>query len=89
MEQQRNSSLKWLCFTCALMFVAISMFMRVIEVFPSGNDGAYMALLAIASAVMTIGLGIASLPSWQSYFGFAVFIYAIYWFFFAMSYAVS
>jgi hypothetical protein len=48
-----------------------------------------MALLAIASALLTIVLVIASLPSWQSYFGFAVFIYAIYWFFFAMSYAVA
>ena len=89
MAQQRNSSLKWLCLISALMFVAISSFMRLIEVFPSGNEGSCMALLAIASAVLTVAVGIASFPSWQSYFGFAVFIYAIYWFFFAMSYAVA
>jgi hypothetical protein len=86
---RNKESMKWLCVCCGVLFLAISSFIRVIEVFPSGNDGSFMVLLAIASALLTLGLAIASFPRWQSFFGFLVFIYAIYWFFFTASYAVA
>jgi hypothetical protein len=86
---RNKESLKWFCLVSGLLFFAISTFIRVIEVFRSGNDGAYMILFAIASAFLTLVLGIASFPRWQSFFGFVVFVYAIYWFFFIATYAVA
>ena len=65
---RNKESMKWLCVCCGVLFLALSTFIRVIEVFPSGNDGAFMVLLAIASAFLTLGLAIASFPRWQSFF---------------------
>jgi hypothetical protein len=71
---------KWYGVVSGGAFIAISTYLRVKWIFDSGKVAGTLYLIAIVTALLTLVLGLLSLPRWQSFFALAVFGYAVYWF---------
>ncbi len=89
MDKAFRCRVEWYCLVSGLTFLGVSTYFRMAPVFASGNVAGSLILLAMASALLTLVLAVMSLPRWQSFFGFAVFAYAIYWVLFAADYAIA
>jgi hypothetical protein len=70
---------KWVGLATGLAFLGISTYMRVTYVFESGNTGGLLLLLALTAALITLVLGVISLPRWQGFVSLAICVYAIHW----------
>jgi hypothetical protein len=70
---------KWLCLASGVIFLATSTYMRMKFVFESGSTGGLLLLLALITALITLILGVVSLPRWQGFVALAISVYAIYW----------
>jgi len=71
---------KWICVFFALMFLTASTSMSIQKTFHSDVILSNLSIIAIASSFLTLAFALSSIPRWQSFFGFVIFVYSIIWF---------
>jgi hypothetical protein len=71
---------KWICVFFAFVFLISSTWQSIQVVFYSDKIMIFLGIISVLSSVLTLIFAVFSIPKWQSFFGFAVFIYSIFWF---------
>ena len=71
---------KWICVFFAFIFLISSTWMSIKVVFYSDEILRNLSMTSALSSILTLIFAVLSVPKWQSFFGFAVFIYSIIWF---------
>lgn len=74
-----KDKVKWYGVVSGMLFIAVSTYLRMRVVFESSTVAQLLYLSATLAALLTLILGLLSLPRWQSFFALAVFVYALYW----------
>jgi hypothetical protein len=74
-----RDKIKWLGIVSGTLFIIISTYLRVKFVFESGSVADFLYLSASLAALLTLILGLLSLPRWQSFVALTIFVYALYW----------
>ena len=80
---------KWCSLASGALFLIISVYMQRKFIFESGNTAGRLLLIAMIAALVTLVLGILSLPRWQSFIALGIAGYAIYWLAFGIPYALA
>jgi hypothetical protein len=80
---------KWWGLASGALFLVISAYMQKKFIFDSGNTAGLLLLVAMIAAVITLVLGILSLPKWQGFVALAIAAYAIYWLSFGRPYGLA
>jgi len=72
--------IKWYGLISGCVFLGASTYLHAKYVFRDTRVANALLLTAMASAPLSLILGLMSLPRWQSLFTLAVVMYALYWF---------
>ena len=75
-----TNAAKWLGPASGLLFLAISLYLRLNNQRDS-TQAMPLILCAIAASLLALGFGLVSLRRWQSMVALGIFIYSVYWFF--------
>jgi len=72
---------KWYGVISGGAFLLVSTYIKYVKVaFPYAEEASFYMRLAELTALLSLVLGVLSLPRWQSFFALAVFVYVFYWF---------
>ena len=75
-----KDKIKWYGVASGGLFLTISTYVSVKHVFWTSQEARRLQYFALGFAILTLVLGLLSLPRWQSFFSLAIVIYSLYWF---------
>jgi hypothetical protein len=75
-----KDKVKWYGVISGCVFLTISTYISVKHVFWNAGIARLLEYFALVAALLALGLGLLSLPRWQSFFALAIVAYALYWF---------
>jgi hypothetical protein len=70
---------KWICVFFAAIFLICSTWISIQSTFYSDVLLINLSRTAVLGSILTLIFAVLSFPTWQSFFGFAIFIYSIFW----------